>query len=106
MTTTRGSFPDWLPDATRIYLRHTEDGHSIRAIAREEGCHASTVLRRIRACENRRDDPLIDDALTRFGRMRGTPDETPLLNDTTEKDHHMTAPLRHAQGKLADEATV
>lgn len=106
MTTTRGSFPDWLPDATRIYLRHTEEGRSIRAIAREEGCHASTVLRRIRACENRRDDPLIDDALTRFGQMRGTAGENPLQTDTSEKDPQMTAPLRHAQGKLADEATV
>lgn len=106
MSTTRGSFPDWLPDATRIYLRHTEEGRSIRAIAREEGCHASTVLRRIRACENRRDDPLIDDALTMFGRMHSAADETSHHLDAKEKDRPMTAPIRHAQGKLADEATV
>lgn len=106
MTTTRGSLPDWLPDATRIYLRHTEEGRSIRAIAREEGCHASTVLRRIRACENRRDDPLIDDALTMFGRMHCTADETSRHPAATEKDRSMTAPIRHAQSQLADEATV
>lgn len=35
-----GSLPNWLPDNTRLYLRHIEDGLSIRAIAREEGCHA------------------------------------------------------------------
>lgn len=106
MTTTRGSFPDWLPDATRLYLRHTEEGRSIRAIAREEGCHASTVLRRIRACENRRDDPLIDDALTMFGRMHSAVDPISRHPDATEKDRSMTAPIRHAQGKLADETTV
>lgn len=46
------------------YLRHVEEGVSIRALARELGCHASTVLRRIRKFENRRDDPLVDAALT------------------------------------------
>ncbi|MXU66197.1 DUF6456 domain-containing protein [Oceanomicrobium pacificus] len=56
--------PDWVPDATRIYLEHTGSGVSYRAIARREGCHPSTILRRVRRIEERRDDPLFDDALT------------------------------------------
>ncbi len=52
-----------VPDDARLYLRHVEGGESIRAIARETGCHASTVLRRIRRFEARRDDVLIDGAL-------------------------------------------
>lgn len=52
-----------LPDDARLYLRHVEQGESIRALAREAGCHASTILRRIRKFEQRRDDPLIDKAL-------------------------------------------
>jgi hypothetical protein len=53
-----------LPDDARLYLRHVEEGQSIRALARSEGCHAFTILRRIRRFEARRDDPLVDGALT------------------------------------------
>lgn len=52
---------------TRLYLRHVEGGETIRALAREAGCHASTILRRIRRIESRRDDPLLDRALERAG---------------------------------------
>lgn len=48
-----------------LYLRHVEGGETIRALAREAGCAASTILRRIRRLESRRDDPLIDGALNR-----------------------------------------
>ncbi len=58
------NLPDWVPDALRHYLHHTEAGLSFRAIARREGRHASTVMRQCRRFENRRDDPLWDDALT------------------------------------------
>lgn len=54
-----------LSDDARLYLRHVEGGELIRALSRELGCHASTVLRRIRRFEQRRDDPLVDQALTR-----------------------------------------
>lgn len=59
--------PAWLPKSAMLYLRHVEAGQSIREIARAEGCHPSTILRRVRRIEARRDDPLIDEALTRFG---------------------------------------
>ncbi len=58
---------DSLTDDARLYLRHVEGGESIRAIAREAGCHASTILRRIRRFECRRDDPLVDGALQNLG---------------------------------------
>lgn len=57
------SFPH--PEDLRYYLRHVEGGESIRALAREAGCHASTILRRIRRIEQRRDDPLVDQAIER-----------------------------------------
>jgi lambda repressor-like predicted transcriptional regulator len=56
--------PKWLPDAVRLYLDHTEDGQSLRSLARRDGLHASTVLRHVRRCEMRRDDPLVDEALS------------------------------------------
>ncbi|MDB6177906.1 DUF6456 domain-containing protein [Paracoccus sp. Z330] len=62
-----------LPEDARLYLRHVEDGVTIRALAREAGCHASTILRRIRRFEARRDDPLIDRALS--------PERKPSAND-------------------------
>jgi hypothetical protein len=37
---------------------------SIRALARAQDCHPSTVLRQVRKLEIRRDDLLIDGALT------------------------------------------
>lgn len=52
-----------IPDDAQLYLRHVEQGETIRLLAREAGCHASTILRRIRKFESRRDDPLIDSAL-------------------------------------------
>lgn len=68
-TEIRSPLPAWVPDAARIYLAHTVGGTPIRAIARAEGCHASTVLRQVRRLEVLRDDPLIDHALNRLGRM-------------------------------------
>ncbi len=56
-------FPQWVPDAVRNYLVHTEAGMSIRALARARDCHPSTVLRQVRKLEVRRDDLLIDGAL-------------------------------------------
>jgi len=58
--------PTWVPDSVVHYLAHTEGGQSIREIARDSACHASTVLRQIRKLETRRDDPLVDHALDRL----------------------------------------
>lgn len=58
------ALPAWLPDAVRLYLDHTEEGQSLRSLARRDGLHASTVLRHVRRCEMRRDDPLVDEALS------------------------------------------
>ncbi len=59
--------PKWVPDAARVYLAHTEKGCTIRELARQAGCHASTVLRQVRRIETRRDDPLVDAALRHLG---------------------------------------
>jgi hypothetical protein len=60
--------PEWVPAAVGLYLLHTEDGVSLRSLARCTGRHPSTVLRQVRRFENRRDDPLVDEALSRLGR--------------------------------------
>lgn len=60
--------PNWVPIAALHYLAHTERGQSIRALARKQSCHPSTILRQVRRFEARRDDPLIDDALTALSR--------------------------------------
>ncbi|MGH1465360.1 MAG: DUF6456 domain-containing protein [Cognatishimia sp.] len=61
------NIPNWVPNYAIHYLAHTEKGVSIRALARHSKCHASTVLRQIRRVESRRDDPLIDEALSALG---------------------------------------
>ena len=56
--------PAWVPQAVAQYLAHTERGCSIRELARKHAFHPSTILRQVRRYEARRDDPLIDAALT------------------------------------------
>lgn len=112
MTPPPAALPAWLPDNARLYLRHIEEGLSIRAIARAEGCHPSTVLRKLRVCENSRDDPLIDEALTRLGELhlhqRGIarPQDCLPPNSLHEGTSLMSAPLRHTSTAVADAATV
>lgn len=45
------------------YLAHAVHGVSIRSLARSQGVHPSTVLRRVRKVELKRDDPLVDEAI-------------------------------------------
>ncbi|MBI1172670.1 helix-turn-helix domain-containing protein [bacterium] len=94
------TLPAWIPDAVRLYLDHTETGLSLRAIARRDGRHASTILRQVRRYEGRRDDPLLDEALDNLARQQGA-----LSSDPARKDAEMSAPLRH-QTLALDEATI
>lgn len=80
--------PTWAPEGTRDYIAHVEGGLPIRAIARATGRAPSTVLRRIRRFEGRRDDPLIDEALSILGRGSSKP-ESPMTEpdaDTLERE--------------------
>ena len=45
------------------YLAHAVHGVSIRSLAKTQGVHPSTVLRRVRKVELKRDDPLVDQAI-------------------------------------------
>jgi hypothetical protein len=94
------SLPEWLPDAVRLYLDHTEEGVSLRALARRDGRHASTVMRLVRRYENRRDDPLMDEALSALSRGA-----VGAALDPVRKDSPMSAPIR-AQSLTVDEATI
>ncbi|MBS1303632.1 DUF6456 domain-containing protein [Loktanella sp. SALINAS62] len=70
----KGGFSDWVPPPVRDYLAHTVDGRSIRALARQRKVHPSTILRQVRSCEARRDDPLIDAALRALVETDAAPD--------------------------------
>ncbi|NDV00647.1 DUF6456 domain-containing protein [Pseudoroseicyclus tamaricis] len=61
--------PEWVPEAVHHYLKHTEGGRPIRALARAADVHASTILRQVRRMEARRDDPLVDGALRRLAQI-------------------------------------
>ena len=41
----------WVPRSVQNYIDHTEMGIPIRALARKQGCHASSILRQIRRVE-------------------------------------------------------
>lgn len=83
------SIPKWVPEAAQRYLRHTKQGISIRAVARDAGCHASTILRQIRRYENRRDDPLVDEALRVLGHQHFSTEHS----RTTKETPAMSAPI-------------
>ncbi len=93
--------PDWLPEAVRHYLDHTETGLSLRALARRKGCAASTVMRQVRRYESRRDDLLVDEALSALGQTHCGRDIDPSGKDTPL----MSAPIR-AQTLVMDDATL
>lgn len=102
------TLPPWVPPAVRLYLDHIEDGLSLRALARRDGRHASTVMRQVRRYEGRRDDPLLDEALQALSRQRpgGVGDRTTETSPHSEKDASpMSAPLRH-QTQTIDEAMI
>jgi DNA-directed RNA polymerase specialized sigma24 family protein len=80
-----------MPEAAVHYVFHIELGRSIREIARETGYHASTVLRRVRRCENRRDDPLVDGAFDRLSVIGAT--RAPNCK-TTKESRTMTATIQ------------
>ena len=76
----RIGIPEWVPETALTYLAHVEAGRSIRSLAREAGCHASTILRMVRRYEQRRDDPLVDLALRRLGTRKG--EDRPIFVET------------------------
>ncbi|KMK66892.1 DUF6456 domain-containing protein [Puniceibacterium sp. IMCC21224] len=92
------ALPTWVPESARHYLAHTETGLPIRALARDAGCHASTVLRQVRKLESRRDDPLVDAALRRLGQRHFQPADC----QPEQKDNAMTLSVFPEQTQIND----
>ncbi len=91
------TLPEWLPSAVKLYLDHTEEGLSLRELARRQGVAASTVMRQVRRYEARRDDPLVDEALAALAQVQGSAHSAATHSAATGKDKpEMTAPLREA----------
>lgn len=93
--------PLWVPQATRQYLAHVAAGLSLRDIARSDGQAASTICRRVRQIEARRDDPLVDAALSELAEAAERfrfPDHNPC-----KETGRMTAPIRTP---LDEDATI
>jgi hypothetical protein len=63
MTCTNTALPGWVPPKMADYLAHTTGGRSMRCLARDRGCHASSIMRAVHQIEARRDDPLVDAGL-------------------------------------------
>jgi len=88
--------PTWLPQSVARYVAHSEQGVSIRQLARRDGCHASTVMRQIRKLEAMRDDPVVDSALRKF--RSDAIEETGCEPDTTGQDGMPEDGLIKAEG--------
>lgn len=88
------TFPGWVPKAAQNYISHTKSGHSIRKLAKGAGCHASTVMRQVQKLEARRDDPLVDEALSRLGAI-----ERPLTPATKYQPKDCQPMTKHIRTK-------
>lgn len=75
---TEGRLPNWVPQEAKRYLDHTEHGRTIRALARTDGCAPSTIMRQVRKIEMKRDDPLIDEALSSLSQYNQMPNIQPM----------------------------
>lgn len=85
-----GAVPGWVPRSVQNYIDHIEMGVPIRALARQQGCHASTILRQIRRIETLRDDPLVDGVLKTLG---GAADgKTPVAAKSRKPERDWCAP--------------
>ena len=97
-----GGVPGWVPVTALHYIAHTEKGQPIRALARQAGCHASTILRQIRKVEMRRDDPLVDAALRKLGAVT-----TPLKrSDQKRNQENRKTMTSHPKVTMPDEETL
>ncbi|MCF6271810.1 MAG: DUF6456 domain-containing protein [Rhodobacteraceae bacterium] len=85
------ALPDWVPEIAVTYLSHTTLGVPLRQIARQKGVHASTILRQVRKYEERREDPLVDQALDAAARE--------LLPHKPEQKHMANTPTTNAEAK-------
>lgn len=91
--------PGWVPEAAQQYLAHVAAGQSLREIAKQTGQAPSTICRRVRQIEARRDDPLIDEALSCLAEAT-----QPASTRTNNKEmRRMTAPIRTP---INDEALI
>lgn len=95
------TFLPWVPDQARQYLHHVALGTPVRQIARDWGRHPSTISRRIRHMEARRDDPLVDEALSALDPRNAAIDQT---KPSRQEDFTMTMPIR--TGLVSDEPTI
>ena len=98
--------PSWVPKEASAYLRHTEAGTPIRALAREAGVHASTVLRQVRALEARREDVLVDKALSRLGRRLAERDRPATAETALLSDADLAQEARRVLCRLCEPGTV
>ena len=96
--------PDWLPEEARQYLDHVSAGRSLRQIAEACGQSPSTVCRRVRRMEARRDDPLLDEALEALGALIPQHMARSDRLDRKQEPNHMTAPFRTPS--FSDETTI
>jgi len=92
----------------REYIDHVEKGISLRRIAQRDGVHPSTVLRRVRKIEAKRDDPLLDDILTRMSQKKHNlkTQKAPKMNiqaptDTSPHDKDIMRVLRRLSERNA-----
>lgn len=89
----------WLPTAAQHYHLHKEQGAPIRTIARNLGCHASTVSRQVKRIERMRDDPAVRATLDKLRQVQSL--QGPQLQSKPDAEPEEKRILRLLQTKGA-----
>ena len=89
----------WLPIAAQHYHLHKEQGKPIRTIARDRGCHASTVSRQVKRIERMRDDPAVRATLNKLKQVQSL--QSPQLPSKPEAESEEKRILRLLRTKGA-----
>ncbi|MDA7551745.1 helix-turn-helix domain-containing protein [Rhodobacteraceae bacterium] len=89
----------WLPIAAQHYHLHKEQGKPIRTIARDRGCHASTVSRQVKRIQRMLDDPAVRATLNKLKQVQSL--QSPQLPSKPEAESEEKRILRLLRTKGA-----
>ena len=88
----------WLPTAAQHYFLHKEKGTPIRTIAREIGCHASTVSRQVKRIERLRNEPAVKATLDKLKQAQNGLDS--YMADAVDPEEKRILKLMHTEGAV------
>ncbi len=90
----------WLPVAAQHNHLHKEQGTPIRTIARNLGCHASTVSRHVKRIERMQNDPTVQSTLNKLKQVQSLQGAKALNKPSPETEESRIVQLLQGKGTV------